>query len=228
MTPFAPAAVQFSVRAASAFTDTVWIQQPIAHQGLIEQITSIAGVVMTLTLLAIAIALVPAAWNFRKTYKKTSGLLDKVQTDVAPLIKHAHSIADNVDYVSTAIRADVSEIHGTLIEANRRLQDAVALTERRMHDFSALLAVFQQEAEGLFVTTAATVQGVRTGASHFAGGDGPELASVEFDDDGLEAAVTDEEIDDATEFTRVFDEDADHDPGAPRAPRIIRRTRTPQ
>jgi uncharacterized protein YoxC len=228
MTPIASAAVYFSVRTASSLVDTIWVQQPTAHQGLLEQITSIAGVVMTLTLLAIAITLVPAAWNFRKTYKKTSGLLDKVQADVAPLIKHAHSIADNVNYISTAIRSDVGQIHGTLIEANRRLQEAVALTERRMHDFSALLAVVQQEAEGIFVSTAATVHGVRTGASHFAGADGPELASVEVDDDGLEAAVNDEEIEDGTEFIRGFDPDADDDTGASRAPRIIRRTRTPQ
>jgi uncharacterized protein YoxC len=228
MTPFASAAVHFSVRAASAFADTIWVQQPTPHQGLMEKITSIAGVIMTLTLLAIAIALVPAAWNFRKTYKKTSALLDKVQADVAPLIKHAHAIADNVNYVSTAIRADVGQIHGTLTEANLRLQEAVALTERRMHDFSALLAVVQQEAEGIFVSTAATVHGVRTGASHLASGDGPELASVEVDDDGLEAAVNDEESDDGTDFIRGIHPDADHDPDATRAPRIIRRTRTRQ
>ena len=226
MTLFASAAVHCSVRAALAVADTIWVQQPIPHQGLVEQITSIAGVVMTLTLLAIAIALVPAAWNFRKTYRKTSALLDKVQADVAPLIKHAHSIADNVDYVSTAIRADIAQIHGTLLEANRQLQDAVALTERRMHDFSALLAVVQQEAEGLFVATASTVHGVRTGASHLAGGNGPELASVEVDDDGLEAAVTDEEIDDGTDFIRDIHSDAEHDPDASRTPRIVRRTRT--
>jgi uncharacterized protein YoxC len=228
MTFFASAAVHFSVRAASSFADTIWVQQPTTHQGLIEKITSIASVIMTLTLLAIAIALVPAAWNFRKTYKKTAALLDKVQADVAPLIKHAYSIADNVDYVSTAIRADVAQIHGTLAEANLRLQEAVALTERRMHDFSALLAVVQQEAEGIFVSTAATVHGVRTGASHLAGGNGPELASVEVDDDGLEAAVTDEESDDGTDFNRGIDPDPDHDADATRAPRIIRRTRTRQ
>jgi hypothetical protein len=228
MTPFVSAAVHFSARASSAIADTIWVQQPVAHQGLLEQITSIAGVVMTLTLLAIAIALVPAAWNFRKTYQRSSALLDKVQADIAPLIKHAHSIADNVNYVSTAIRADVGQIHGTLVEANRRLEEAVALTERRMHDFSALLAVVQQEAEGVFVSTAATVRGVRTGASHLVSGDGPELASVEVDDDGLEAAVTDEEIDDGTDFIRGIDPDTDHGADAPRTPRIIRRTRTRQ
>jgi hypothetical protein len=222
MTPFASAAIDLSVRAASAVTDTIWVQQPTVHQGLFERITIIASGVMTLTLLGLAIAFIPVARNFRKTYKRSAALLEKVQADFAPLIKHAHSIADNVDYVSTAIRADAEVIHGTLIDANRRLQAAVGLTERQMRDFSALLAVVQQEAEGIFVSTAATVRGVRTGASHLAGGDGPELASIEVDDDGLEAAVNDEEIDDDYDINR----DTDNDPGASRAPRIIRRTRT--
>jgi hypothetical protein len=114
----------------------------------------------------------------------------------------------------------VGSIHETLLAANQRLQEAVELTERRMHDFSALLAVVQQEAEGIFVSTAATVHGVRTGAYHFVGGDGPEIASVEADDDGLEAAVDDEEIDDGNDGITYDDADAS------RAPRIIRRDRT--
>lgn len=220
MTFFASPALELYLRSTASVVDTIWVQQPSVHQGAFDKVTSIASGVMTVTLLAIAIALVPAAWNFRKTYKKTSAMLDRVQSDVAPLIKHAHSIADNVDYVSTAIRADVGSIHETLVAANLRLQDAVALTERRMHDFSALLAVMQEEAEGIFVSTAATVYGVRTGASHFASGDGPELASVKADDDGLEAAVDDEEIDDGNDGITYDDADAS------RAPRIIRRTRT--
>jgi hypothetical protein len=218
MIPFAPSALHFALRAA-ATVDTIWVEKPTA-QGTFDKITGIASGVMTLTILAMAIALVPAAWNFRKTYKKSSALLSKAQTDFAPLLRHANSIADNVNFISTAVRADVSMIHDTLLSANRRLEEAIAITERRVHDFNALLAVAQQEAEGVFVATAATVHGVRRGASHFASGDGPELASVEVDDDDLEVAVDDEEIDDGIDGI-TYD-----DPDASRAPRVVRRTRT--
>ena len=153
---------------------------------------------------------------------------DKLHSDVAPLLKHANGIADNVNYISTAIREDVARISATLIAANSRLEDAVGMTERRMRDFNALLAVVQQEAEGLFLSTAATVRGVREGASRFASGDGPELASVEVDDDGLEAVVNDEDIDyanDSSTLDPLEDDDTDDDPDAQRAPRISRRTR---
>jgi hypothetical protein len=222
MTPLASAAVHLSLQAASAAVDTVWVLQPANSPGWFERVTGVASVVLAITLVVMAIALVPAAWNFRKTYQKSAAILDRIQADVAPIIKHAHSIADNVNYISTALRSDVAQIQTTLASANERVQGAIAVTERRVNEFNALLDVVQEEAEGLFVSTAATVRGVRTGASHFAGGAGPELASVEADDADLEAGVDDEEIDYDYDSKRVADGDSDQ----ARAPRIIRRART--
>lgn len=217
------AAVTFSLQAVAQAPDTIFVHTATATQSMLQKVTSIASAVMTLTLMIMAIALVPAAWNFRKTYKKTNDLLDRIQADVMPLIKHAHSIGDNLDYITTAVRADVAMIQGTLQSANSRLKQAVDVTENRINEFNALLDVVQDEAEGLFVSTAATVRGVKTGASYLAGRDGPEIASVEADDDDLEIVVDDEEIleygyDDSTE--------SDDQPDPTRAPRVIRRART--
>jgi len=46
------------------------------------------------------------AWNFRKSYKKVSELLDRIYGDVNPLMRHASAIADNVNYVTTSIRTE--------------------------------------------------------------------------------------------------------------------------
>src|ERR1043165_1896230 len=171
--------------------DTIFVQTAPIAQTWFGKVTSIAGGVMTLTLLAMAVALVPAAWNFRKTYKKTTALLERIGADVMPLTKHAHSIADNLDYITTAIRADVGMIQDTLKSANRTIRGAVGTTEAKINEFNALLDVVQGEAEGLFVSTAATVRGVQKGASHLVGGDVTELASVEADD-GIEIVIDDE------------------------------------
>jgi ABC-type transporter Mla subunit MlaD len=178
---------------------------------------------MTLTLLAMAIALVPAAWNFRKTYKKTTALLERIEADVMPLTKHAHAIADNLDYISTAIRADIGMIQDTLKSANRTIRGAVGTTEQKINEFNALLDVVQGEAEGLFVSTAATVRGVQTGASHLVRGDGTEIASVEVDLADLEMPEDDEETDD---YGYDDSPESDDQPDATRAPRIIRRDRS--
>ena len=208
---------------AAARVDTIFIQTAPVTQSWFAKVTGVAGGVMTLTLLAIAISLIPAMWNFRKTYKKTNDILDRIQADVMPLIKHAHSIADNMDYISTAIRSDIGMIQDTLKSANGQIRQAVGMTEHRINEFNALLAVVQSEAEGLFVSTAATVAGVKTGASHLVGGDGTELASVEVDVDDLEIVIDDEEIDN---YGYDDSPESDDQPDAARAPRIIRRART--
>ena len=208
---------------AAVVHDTIFVQTAPIAQTWFGKVTSIAGGIMTLTLLAMAIALVPAMWNFRKTYQKTNALLKRIEADVMPLTKHAHSIADNLDYISTAIRADIGMIQDTLQSANRTIRGAVGTTEQKINEFNALLDVVQGEAEGLFVSTAATVRGVKTGASHLVGGDGTEIASVEVDLDDLETPGNDEE----TDYYGYDDSpESDDQPDATRGPRIIRRDRT--
>lgn len=156
------------LQAAAALPDTIYTKQVAAQRGWFEQVTAVASGLMTIALLALAAVLIPAAWNWRNSYKKLNDLLERVQGDVAPLMRHASSIADNLDYVTTSIRTDVQQVNATIAAANQRLQQAVSLTEERLNEFNALLAVVQQEAEGLFVSTAATARGIRTGASAFA------------------------------------------------------------
>jgi len=80
-------------------------------------------------------------------------------------MRHASAIADNVNYITTSVRTDVQQVNATIAAANQRLQQAMALTEQRLGEFNALLEVVQEEAEGMFIATASTVRGVRTGAA---------------------------------------------------------------
>jgi hypothetical protein len=95
---------------------------------------------------------------------------------------------------------------GLLTIAFLRLHQAVALSERRLNEFNALLEVVQQEAEQMFVSTASAVRGVRTTASAFAGAsgrDGSNLASSTVDD--LDRLGADEEIALETEYEETID-----------------------
>src|SRR3954468_5714326 len=141
------------------------MRQVGAERGWFDKAVAIAGGLTSIAILVLAIALVPAAWNFRKSYKKISDLLDRVYGDVNPMMRQASAIADNVNYITTSVRTDVQLVNATIASANQRLQQAVALTEERLNEFNALLAVVQQEAETMFVATASTVRGVRTGAA---------------------------------------------------------------
>jgi uncharacterized protein YoxC len=167
--------------AAGAAQTAVPVTVVAQERGLFEQVTGIASGLMSIALLALAVALIPAAWSFRRSYQKASRLMDRIHGDITPLMRHASSIADNVDYVTTTIRGDVQRINATVALANQRITQAVELTEERLNEFNALMQVVQEEAESLFVSTASTVRGVRSGAAAFRAPRGTDLASVEAD-----------------------------------------------
>ena len=155
------------LQAAASIPDTIVTKPMVAPRSWFDQLTAIASGLVSISLLVLTVALVPAAWNFRKSYKKISELLDKVYADVNPLTKHASTIADNLDYITTSVRVDMQRVNQTIAAANEKLREAVELTEQRMSDFNALLRVAQQEAEDTFVSTAAMVRGVRKGMETF-------------------------------------------------------------
>jgi uncharacterized protein YoxC len=151
------------LQVASALPDTLYTKQIVEEPGVWQKIITVASGVMTISIIVLTVALVPAAWNFRKSYKKVSEMLDKVYGDINPLMRHASAIADNVDYISTAIRVDVQQVSQTVAAVNQRLQQAAASAEDRIKQLNALLDVVQEEAESAFVTTASTIRGVQTG-----------------------------------------------------------------
>jgi uncharacterized protein YoxC len=134
-----------------------------------ETVTSVASGLLTIAIIVLAVALVPAAWNFRKNHQLIKKNLEKVQGDIAPLVRHANSIADDVNYITTSIRADVQQVNQTVAAANRQLLEAVKKAEKRVDEMNALLAVAQEEAESAFISTAAALRGISTGAAALAG-----------------------------------------------------------
>ena len=167
--------------------DTVLMKQVASAPSLFERVVAIASGLMSIALLVFTVAAVPAAWNFRKSYKRVNELLKRLYGDINPLMHHASAIADNIDYITTSVRADVQKVNDTIASANERLRAAMSVTERRLQEFNALLAVVQEEAEGVFVSTASTVRGVRRGAAAFRDEVGTDLAMDDADLDADEA-----------------------------------------
>jgi len=151
------------LQAAVSLPDTIITKQVEVDHGLFTQITTYASGLASIALLVLTVALVPAAWNFRKSYAKISDMMDRIYGDINPIMRHASTIADNVNYITTAVRVDVQKVSQTVAAANQRLMSSVELAEDRIKDLNALLAVVQEEAESAFISTASTVRGVRTG-----------------------------------------------------------------
>lgn len=152
---------------ATAGRDTVIMKQVAADRGMFDRIAEVASVLIAMSLLTLTVVAIPVAFHSRRTYRKVSHLLDRIYGDVTPIVQHAHRITDDVNFITTSIRTDVAKVNEAITSANERVQQAASLTERRMNEFNALLAVVQQEAEQLFLSTASTVRGVREGAAAF-------------------------------------------------------------
>ena len=152
-------------RQAAALGDTLIVRQAPLDPGWFERLGETLRALMTLAILVLTVAVVPAAWNFRKSYQKVSDLLDRVYADVNPITHHAARIAENVDYVSTAVRADTERASALVSDAERRLRAALERAEARARDLEALLDVAQGEAERSLVSAASTVAGVREGVA---------------------------------------------------------------
>ncbi len=151
------------LQAVATLPDTIITKQVVTDPGLFQKITTYASGLASIALLVLAVALVPAAWNFRKSYGKISDMMDRIYGDVNPIMRHASTIADNVNYITTSVRVDVQKVSQTVASANQRLMASVELAEDRIKELNALLAVVQEEAESAFVSTASTIRGVRTG-----------------------------------------------------------------
>jgi uncharacterized protein YoxC len=148
---------------ARTLPDTIVTKQVTVEPGLFQKITTWASGIASIALMVLTVALVPAAWNFRKSYSKISDMMDRIYGDINPIMRHASTIADNVNYITTAVRVDVQKLSQTVASANQRLMSSVDLAEERIKDLNALLAVVQEEAEAGFISTASTIRGVRTG-----------------------------------------------------------------
>jgi uncharacterized protein YoxC len=187
---------------AAVLPDTIITRA--ADPGVFAKVAAVASTLMTIALLVLAVSLTPAAWNFRNSYKKWNQLLERIQGDITPLMRHASSIADNLDYITTSIRTDIQQVSATVAAANQRLHQAIAVTEERLNQFNALLEVVQDEAEQLFVSGASAARGVRAGAESLARGR-PRPATEPL------VEMTSVAPDDAVEYEPLEEEDDGND-----------------
>src|SRR5690348_5215865 len=176
------------VQRSATLSDTIYTKQIAATPTGFERIVQIASGVLTILICVFVLALVPILWNFRRSFQRMNLLLERFHRDVQPILRHATSVADNIDHITSSIRDEVEQVNATITSANERLRDAVHVTERRLSDFNALLKVVQDEAEQMFVSTASAVRGVRTSASALSEpGNGTKFArgAAESDEEGL-------------------------------------------
>jgi uncharacterized protein YoxC len=180
LSSFAP----FLLQLGRTLPDTILTRQVATDMGFFQEVGTIANAILAIAVLLLALGLLFSAWNVRKASKQVHMFLDRAYSDLAPAIREANVIATDVREMTTIVKGNVREVQQTVAATNTRVLKAVREIEGRLDQFNAFLGLVQDEAESVFVSTASTVRGVRTG-----------LQAV-FDHDDLDLDDLDEELDD--------------------------------
>lgn len=135
--------------------------------GVLEIVGSVGVVVWTLLGLVLLGGLLYAFPTFRRAndlMKRAERLLDAAEGRMNPIFHHLRRSADNADYITTAVRADIEAIGETVDQAARSARRMLRMAEERAAEISGFLEVVQEEAESTFVSTATVLRAIRGAA----------------------------------------------------------------
>jgi hypothetical protein len=146
-------------------SDTVLVRQ--LEPSLFHRVADVAGGLVNIFLVLVVLALIPLLVIVMRMVRQLTALLEHVRGEIRPITQHAVSVADNVNYISTAVRADVQRVSDTVNSANQRVNEMLDVAEDRVRELHAVLDVVQEEAQETLLSAAVTMHGVRAGAAAF-------------------------------------------------------------
>ncbi len=114
-------------------------------------------------------ALIAILMQLRGLTRSLGSVAKELEKDAAPVLDRARIVAENLEFITGAVRNDVQKVNESVSRLNDRLRKASDRMEERIQDFNALVEVLQEEAEELALDTAAAVRGVRAGTRKLAG-----------------------------------------------------------
>jgi uncharacterized protein YoxC len=155
----------------ASLPDTVTM---VAAPSLLGTIEAISTIVLGVAVLGVLVALLAVLLQLRKLVRSVNSVAKRLEKETSPVVERARSVAENVDFITMAVRTDVQKLTSSISGLNDRLKEASTRMEERIQDFTALVELLQTEAEDLALDTAAAVRGVRAGTRSLAGEAGDE------------------------------------------------------
>lgn len=144
------------------------VQTAVADTVVTVQSRDAIALAADVAILIAAVTLTVAAFFFIALTRRWNAVLAELRSSVrqglGPVSERARSISNNVQFITQALRTDVERLNASVKALTARLHQASDHMEERIREFNALMEVVQDEAEDIFLDTAATVRGVREGA----------------------------------------------------------------
>ncbi|MFC1574635.1 hypothetical protein ACFL3Z_00980 [Gemmatimonadota bacterium] len=131
---------------------------------------AVSTIVLAVAVLVVLVALIIVLVQLKRLAGSVGAVAKRLEKEAAPVLDRARSVAENVEFITAAVRTDVQKLNESVARLNDRLKQASDRMEERIQDFTALVEVLQDEAEDLALDTAAAVRGVRVGTQSLASG----------------------------------------------------------
>jgi predicted PurR-regulated permease PerM len=134
------------------------------------EIIEVLGVIALVLWIALSLALivglflaVPTLRRLRNLLARLDESLERSEGKIEPVMEHLRRSADNVDYVTTALRSDVETMGDTVEQAADTTLRMLERAEERASEIHGFLEVVQEEAEETFLSTASLLRALRGG-----------------------------------------------------------------
>ena len=155
--------------------DTVVMLHARDALGTTALVTSIVVLAMFLAVLVVF------AFELRRVHVTLKRFSGHFQKRLDPILERGLEVTANMESISSAVRVDVQRVSKSVRSLSDRLQNASDQMEERVQEFNALMEVVQEEAEDVFIGSAAAARGVREGTRVFRGPG--QVRSAPLDDD---------------------------------------------
>lgn len=129
--------------------------------GVLTVIALILWIVLSLLVLVGLVYALPTLRRLSNLLHRMDRVFDRMERDLEPVLEHLRRSADDMDYVTSAIRSDVEAVGDTVDEAARSTQRMLRMAEERAVEINGFLEVVQEEAEETFLSTASLLRALR-------------------------------------------------------------------
>lgn len=142
--------------------------------GVLTVVGLVLWVVLCLTIIVGLFVSFPTLKRMHTVLTRLDRILERAEGRLEPSLARLRSAADNVDYVTTALRSDVDAMGDTVDRAAESTRRMLELAEERATEIAGFLEVVQEEAEDTFFTTASLLRALRGGRSRAPARDEPD------------------------------------------------------
>ena len=96
-------------------------------------------ILLSLLLIASLVTALPTLRRLASLLRRTDRFLERTEREIDPVLDHLRRSADDLDYITSAVRSDVESVGDTVEQATRTTRTLLELAEARAGEINGFL-----------------------------------------------------------------------------------------